>query len=236
MTLLQFLQISITALAFTANLIFRYRDKRRKKLFYVIGNRTILENRLSDNKIVLTYNGEKTKKLLQTDILILNKSGQTIKYEELGKSLGLQIVFSETTNLYNLEIIEYNNPNVNLTCQQENNKIKLFFDYFKNENYVLLKFLSNENNIKKPELLGEFINNDRIVKFNLTRYKISEVKRAFPYILIGSVVLSIISTYFKFEEKTIYILVIIFGFVSIDILRKVLNKKIDRRIKDIVTE
>ncbi len=236
MTIIQFIQITLTVLAIANTLIFRYRDKRKKKLFYIFRNRIILENKLNDEKVVIKYNDEKTKKLVQTEVLIFNKSGQTIKFEEIGKTLGLQLVFSQNTSLFNVKILEYNNPNVNLTYHQENNKIKLYFDYFKNENYVLMKFISDENNYNKPELLGEFINKDKILKFNSLKFKMNQFIRVIPYILIGSTMLGFVCEYYKIPKEIYYIITFIFGLLSVDIFGKILDKKIDKRIKDMITE
>jgi hypothetical protein len=234
-TTFQIIQIAIPILAIVLNLIFRYIDKKKTNLFYIIRNRVIIENKLNDENITVSYKNTKTEKLLQTEILIFNKSGSVIKYEELGATIGLQIAFSDSTNLYELEITEYNNPNVNLTYNQEKSKIKLFFDYFKNENYVLLKFLTNEMNSKKPELLGEFMNNNKILKFNLTRYLKRETARFFPHIMISAFILINMLNYFKIKEATQYIILLLSGSLLISIFQKIMNKKFDKRIKDLMT-
>ncbi len=99
-----------------------------------------------------------------------------------------------------------------------------------------MKFLSNENNDNNPELIGEFINKDKIVKFNSTKYKIKEFTRALPYLFVGSIILGLIFEYFGLDKEIRYIIMFVFGYLLIDILQIILNHKIDRRIKDMITE
>ncbi len=143
MTLIQIIPICTSICAISLNLYFRYIDKKKKKLFYIIKNNLIIENSKNIDKLVLTYENEKISQLVKTEVLIFNKSKRTIEFSELGKTEPLQLSFSENTNIFSVENFEFNNPNLNFEFDQNKTSIKLNFDYLKNENYVLLNIISD---------------------------------------------------------------------------------------------
>lgn len=234
MTAIQVIPIILSSIAITINLVFRYIDKKKKKLYYIIGNELLIENNKEINELTLTYENHTIHKLVKTELLIFNKNRKTIEFNELGKVEPLQLSFSKETKILSTNIIEFDNPNVNFGYKKNDNSVILNFDYFKRENYALLSIISDENSNTRPILLGEFIKDGEIVRFNRTKYFITEILRIIPIVFVGSVILMIIYKMLEFDSAYLPFIGLINGFLIVDIIKKLFDKKIDKRIITII--
>lgn len=128
--------------SFLISYIFYFKGLTKKRISYDIKTSPIFSNIKKIKGLEIKYNSIEIENLYFSEITIKNIGNSIIKKEDLVPSCPISVLTNKQFSKNNIERIEYNsvciNANYEFSINQENNCIKLDFDYIPKK--AIIKF------------------------------------------------------------------------------------------------
>ncbi|ASJ51769.1 hypothetical protein [Bacillus cereus] len=207
------ISVVLTITGLGAGLYYFIKNKKYKKLEYVISNKTALFNQLH-SKIKIFFEDQEIKENAYLSILSIESVGnEPIKEDEFEKGKPLEIKFVKEdgtpARVFDVEIYQSKPEEFNIEFDYTDREGTLYIKpiLFNPKDYVRLKIISTkfERVTTSGRIIGgSFVNGEKRQKWKQYRYTIAPLVTA----LIGSLISALGATVIIFNWTTLYILMI----------------------------
>jgi hypothetical protein len=125
-----------------------YRDRKKEKTpAYLIEASTIIRKPSLD-KLEILYKQKKVDSLVSSKIILLNEGKIPIEKKDVPEDYPITIIPRTNVEIYDSSIIYASKPSNQISIEQSNNKIKVFFDYLNKNDGVVIQILHSLPNRK----------------------------------------------------------------------------------------
>lgn len=228
---LKIIGIVLSSLSIILTLYFKNKEKKEFGLFYILKSKNFAK--IPSNILDTAEIDNIVHNIILTDFLFFNLGKKTLNLIDLGKVLGLQLVFSSKTD--NLEIVEtgFSDENNDLKYKLDGNRIKIMFDHIKKNQFIYLRIKSEIVNDNQIQLLGSLIEDQEIKPFSNWNYLVHTIKSYFFVILSFTLVSSTIDEFFHLGFVFVIVFCFLVGYIFIDSYDNKYGSALRKKIKKI---